>query len=349
MALVHDLAHGPFGGVPALIRIDRGLDFAAEAIRDALAALVIDCHRLPGHTPHRKGKIERLHRTIEQTLLCGLPGYTDGPRDVAGRLYGPIGDSPAARVAAAADAAPAGRTGTAEPSGPLCIERFAAQFAAWVAWYNTERGHTGLDGQTPLAAWNADPSPVARIDAERVRHLLLAGVERTVEKDGIHFHRLRYLAPQIQGRVGQRVHVRYMPHDDRSVEVYLDGLHLCTAYPAGQLTAEQTAQFRQHARDETRRLSTARRKASRRARTELVPLTGTRLDGTAPEQPDESRLVPADRAAEHSRHQHDRVLASRSRTDLLGLTDPTAPVAPIDLDTPDSTLNSGPDRPGQER
>ncbi len=38
MALVADPARGPFGGVPALVRIDRGLDFAAEAVGDALAA-----------------------------------------------------------------------------------------------------------------------------------------------------------------------------------------------------------------------------------------------------------------------------------------------------------------------
>jgi len=58
------------------VRIDRGLEFAAQAVKDALAALCVDLDRLPGYNPHHKGKIERLHLTIEQTLLCGLPGYT---------------------------------------------------------------------------------------------------------------------------------------------------------------------------------------------------------------------------------------------------------------------------------
>lgn len=316
MALVQDEKRGPFGGVPALVRIDRGLDFASGAIRDVLAALVIDCHRLPGHTPHRKGKIERIHRTIEQTLLCGLPGYTDGPRNAAGELYGPIADTPAARAAA-----------EHAESGPMRIERFAAVFADWVTWYNTQRPHAGLDGRTPLQAWNDDPSAVARVDEQAVRHLLLAGVERTVDKDGIHFHNLRYLAPELQGRVGQRVHVRYMPHDDRFIEVYLDGQHLCTAYPQGQLSEEQVAEFREHARAESRRLGRARRKAARRARAELVPLTGS--ETTA----DQARLVPVDDAHRLSRRQRDELLSARSRTDLLGLTDPTAP-PPVDLDQP---------------
>jgi len=95
MGLVADPARGPFGGVPALVRIDRGLDFAAAAVEDALAALCVRAHRLPGYQPHRKGKVEKIHQTIEQTLLCGLPGYTDGPRDAAGRLYGPISERPA--------------------------------------------------------------------------------------------------------------------------------------------------------------------------------------------------------------------------------------------------------------
>ena len=48
MALVHDPARGPFGAIPAQVRIDRGLEFAAEAVRDAFAALSIDQRRLPG-------------------------------------------------------------------------------------------------------------------------------------------------------------------------------------------------------------------------------------------------------------------------------------------------------------
>lgn len=56
MALVEDHRRGPFGAVPAMVRVDRGLDFAAEAVRDVCAALCVDIHRLPGYTPHRQGQ-----------------------------------------------------------------------------------------------------------------------------------------------------------------------------------------------------------------------------------------------------------------------------------------------------
>lgn len=330
MALLPDPARGPFGGIPARVRVDQGLDFAAEVVTDALAALVIDPHRLPGYTPHRKGKVERIHRTIEQTLLCALPGYTDGPRDIAGQLYGPIRDSPAARAAAETDEV-----------GPLRIERFAALFADWATWYNTEHPHSMLDGRTPVQAWNDDPAAVRRIEGEQLRHLLLAGVQRTIGKDGIRFQSLAYVAPELQGRGGQTVQVRYMPHDDRCIEVYLDGVHLCTAYPQQRLTPEQTDEFRARARAEAKRLGAARRQAARRARAELAPLTG---DNPAAQ---ESRLLPVTAPRESARRRQDDLLRRRARTDLLGLTDPTAPPDPVDLDQ--ATADADHDQAAQHR
>jgi putative transposase len=89
----------------------------------------VDPDRLPGFTPHRKGKIERLHKTIEQTLLSGLPGYTKGPRDAAGRLHGPLSDR-------ARDKEAAEHTQV----GPMRLDRFVAErFAPWVSWYDTDR------------------------------------------------------------------------------------------------------------------------------------------------------------------------------------------------------------------
>jgi putative transposase len=317
MALTYDEARGPFGAVPALVRIDRGADFAAEAVRDALSALCVRSHRLPGYTPHRKGKVERIHLTVEQTLLCGLPGYTNGPRDAAGKLHGPLSDAVRDRVAAGEDAARAAvEAGTAV--GPMRIERFAQQFAGWVGWYNTERPHAGLDGATPLQAWQADPTALQRISPGRLRHLLMAGVERTVGKDGVRFNGLSYIAPELQGRRGQSVHVRYMPHDDRSVEIYLDGAHLGTAYPQGHLDPEQVKAFRDHARAESRRLAAARRRAAAQARTELAPITDGSLSEQDP-QAAESRLVPAAALTDQTRRRADAELAHRARSDLLGL------------------------------
>ncbi|NEB59736.1 DDE-type integrase/transposase/recombinase [Streptomyces sp. SID8111] len=303
MAMVHDPAVSPFGAVPERVRIDRGLEFAADAVEAALGTLAVVMHRLPAFQPHRKGKVERLNLTIEQMLISQLPGFTGGPRDASGTLYGPVKDSVAAKRAAETD-----------QDGPLRIERFVRRFADWAHWYNTERPHRMLGGRTPLQAWNEDTTPVRRIPADQLHHLMLASAERTIQKDGINFRSLSYVAPELHGRVGQSVEVRYMPHDDRTIEVFLGGKHLCTAHPTGQLSPEQTEAFRAHARAEAERLGKERRRASRRSRRELAPMTG---DG-APAQ--ESRLVAEKTGAATSQRARDAALRARSSTSLLGIT-----------------------------
>jgi putative transposase len=86
MAVTVDPERGEFGGVPILLRWDRGLEFAADSIGQATLALGCVSQRTDAYSPWQKGKIERLNGTIEQELLQGLPGWTGGPRDVRGRL-----------------------------------------------------------------------------------------------------------------------------------------------------------------------------------------------------------------------------------------------------------------------
>jgi putative transposase len=196
------------------------------------------------------------------------------------------------------------------------IERFATLFADWVRWYNHDKPHRRLDGRTPVQAWEDDTAPITRIGADKLRHLLLAAEERTVGKDGIHKGNLTYVAPELVGMGREKVLIRFMPHDDRSIEVYRGGEHLCTAHPADRLTAEQTEAIREHARAEAKRLGTARRKAAARARIELAPLTG---DGPV----EEARVHPATSADELAARrgqrgsQRDGLLRSKARTDML--------------------------------
>ncbi len=186
-------------------------------------------------------------------------------------------------------------------------------------WYNTQRPHGGLDGRTPLQAWQDDPGPLHRISPDRLRHLLLASGERMIGKDGIRFSNLAYIAPELPGHRGQRVQIRYMPHDDRSIEVYLGATHLCTAHPAQRLTPEQTQAFLENAARERKRLTAERRKASARTRAELAPLT---RDDTRAE---ESRVLPPHAGDELAARRGDALLRRKARSNLLGLTDPTQP------------------------
>jgi len=310
-----------------MLRLDHGLEFAADAVRSAANTLGIEVDVQPAYHPNGKGKIERVNRTVDQMLLMMLPGFTEGPRDLDGRLSGPLDDRSAARAgfeqASAAGADPAAL--------PLRWSVFVDQFAAWVSWYNTEHAHSGLGGRSPAAAWSADPTPVRRFPEEELRHLLLADEGRIIQADGIHFRNLTYVcaAGKIRERGGQNVRLRYMPHDDRFVHVYLDGTFLTTCYPDNALSDEQAEQFYAAAREVERAAAADKRAARRRGRRRLATLAA------AGEPVAESRLVtPADVAALDA-PASTGVQAQRRRavsTSLLGIGPPVPLDEAVDLD-----------------
>ena len=286
MGLVIDPERGPFGGVPTLLRWDNGLEFAATALTRTAAALGCVVSPTPPYTPHLKGKIERLHRTITQEFLNGLPFYTNGPRAADQTLYGPAAD-------------------------PITLDRFAGDFDTWVRRYNTTRPHRGLGGQTPLERWCTDPTPIEQVPADQLRGLLLADQERTIGKDGIHFRGLVYVAAELNGRVGQRVTVLYMPHDPRQIELKLDDGWV-TAKPQGLLTAAERDQVLARRRADAAELARRQRRASRRARLRLAPITG-------PGPIQETTVVSRRQAADDNLRSSDNELQRLARVDLLDL------------------------------
>lgn len=239
-----------FGGIPDVLRVDGGLEFAARSIEDACAALAVLVNRTQPYSPWQKGKIERLNRTIDDTLLRSLPGWTDGPRAANGRLLG------------------------ARPV--LGLERLVALFAAWVRDYNESRPHAGLDGQTPIGRWREDGHPTTCIPVEQVRWMLLAGEQRTVNKDGIHFRGDVFIAAELSGLRGQRLEVRFMPHDQRSIELYRDGEWLATAYPQHRLTPGQREAILRRRREQAQVLARQARRARRLIRRRVAPITSDR-------------------------------------------------------------------------
>ena len=77
MGVVDDGA-GLACGVPGVLRLDHGLEFAADAVRSAANTLGIEVDVQPEYHPNGKGKIERVNRTVDQMLLMMLPGFTEG-------------------------------------------------------------------------------------------------------------------------------------------------------------------------------------------------------------------------------------------------------------------------------
>lgn len=75
MALVQEFGRaGAFGAVPELVRIDRGLNVAAESVPWVLEELAVAVYRLPAFTLHRKGEAEQVNPTVEQIRLHVTPG-----------------------------------------------------------------------------------------------------------------------------------------------------------------------------------------------------------------------------------------------------------------------------------
>ena len=292
--IVVDPARGPFGGVPGVLRPDRGLEFTATALRRSCAALGVELAPTPAYTPHLKGKVERVNRTLVQEFLSGLAFYTDGPRGIDGALLGPA----------------------VEPMG---LELFVDRFAAWVTSYNTTRVHSGL-GTTPLARWGQDATPLRVIDPAALRWMLMADTERTVNRDGVHFGGVRFLAPELTGLVGQRLQVRYTPHDLRRIGLFRGDVWLATAYPQDTLTAEQRAAVLERRRADAAELGRRQRRASRAARAQLAPITTPgELEDTTVITPGDVRAERDGRAERSGRGDADAALRRVARTNLLDL------------------------------
>jgi putative transposase len=319
MGMIDDPATGPAHGVPGLLRLDRGLEFAAASVRAATGALGTECQRLPGYQPNKKGKIERAFLTMEQMLLCTLPGYTGAAREVDGRLVGPVDDRARAREEYG-QAAEAG----ADTVLPLGLETFAAIFGDWVRSYNTEHSHSELDGRTPARAWAEDPSPVIDVPELQLRHLLLASEPRTIGPQGVRFKNLTWVDPggAIRERRGQQVVIRYMPHDDRQIHVYLNGEFLATCHPRDALTGEQEEQFYAAARAQERQAARQRAAARHRGRRRLVALSAGQ------DAAESARRIPAAQVEHVTRAPAD--LRAESSASLLNL-GPIGPIEPVDL------------------
>ncbi|MFJ8313118.1 MULTISPECIES: Mu transposase C-terminal domain-containing protein [unclassified Streptomyces] len=193
-AVLRGDVYGPAGGLPRLVRIDGGADFVSKAVRAAFGALDVPVQVVG--SARLKGGVERLNRTAVTRFFADLPRYSKAPLlDHKTRL------------------------GQDDPA--LTFEAFVTLLRNWVHEHNT--GHVvARTGMTPLAAWEADPAPVRDIDPEDLRAYLLEsdGRPRTITSHGVDFHGRSYMPLDGVGRIGMRVHVRWMPHHAHEIDLY---------------------------------------------------------------------------------------------------------------------------------
>ncbi|MFE5833443.1 Mu transposase C-terminal domain-containing protein [Streptomyces sp. NPDC056488] len=290
--------YGPFGGLPGVVRVDRGKEFLCRTVERALGAFAVPVHDLPAYKPYRKGTIEALNDAVEEMFLVSLPGYTHRARPVGAHRPDRVEDL-------------------------LSYPEFVEALLRWVRGWNTGHHPEGLaDGLTPLAAWEADPAPVEDVAEERLSFFALEddGRVRKITTNGISWRRRAYIAPWMAGHVGMRVRLRYLPHYDGKIEVFSTeegGRHLGSAYLAQAATLEQR-----------RALSSVRDKKARALKADLKAaekLRKTRYTATTTAAaPRPRRTVTSSEAQAEIARSRGVDLAARALPDLIPPREPPA-------------------------
>ncbi|MGH3800437.1 MAG: Mu transposase C-terminal domain-containing protein [Pseudonocardiaceae bacterium] len=184
-------------GLPDILYVDHGADFTSSHLHQT----VIDLHiRLIHSTiarPQGRGKLERFFGTVGTEVLATLPGHL----------------APGAR----------------HPDPVLTVTDLDQTIGEFVAVYN-DRVHPEI-GTSPREAWLGHgwmprmPDSLEQLDG----FLLHVAKSRVVQRDGIHFQGLRYLAPTLAPYVGTHVTIRYDPRDISEIRVFDHDTFVCTA------------------------------------------------------------------------------------------------------------------------
>ncbi|MEU2871633.1 Mu transposase C-terminal domain-containing protein [Streptomyces olivoreticuli] len=292
--------YGPIGGLPSLVRIDRGADFLSATVADALGHFAVPVQDLPAYRPDLKGTIENLNRCAQKMHFASLPRYTHAP---SMRLR------------------PGARGKQTEQAAPLPFAEFVRLLLEWITWWNTEHTSQALGGRTPLEAWRADPTPVEDVDRELLHRYTLAddGRTRTLTASGVRFNNRYYVGEWMHGRAetGMKVCVRFIPHHDHEIEVFdaVSGKHLGPAHLADAATPEQRRAHRRRKAAEKRRLVKALAAASRHTGDKYAAVTGAE----APQRLGALSEAEVEQAAERER------LSDAAEFALPDLIPPAAP------------------------
>ncbi|MBF6621663.1 MAG: transposase, partial [Patulibacter sp.] len=229
-------------GVPSAFVFDNGLEFLADAIREMGVVLGFATLATPAYRPDLKGKVERLHTTLNRRLAQRFVTVTHPATNTKG---GPLLHRPAV---------------------PLDLVR--RTFFEELEHYN-DAPHRSL-GNTPRQAYADDATPERRVDPAVLRRFALTATARTVGEHGIRFGGRVYWAPELLLNRGRRYEVRYAQDDQRQLEIYDHDRHRCTATvwdPADPVQQAEVISHRQAIEAEQRqRLRMARKQGRQRWR-----------------------------------------------------------------------------------
>jgi putative transposase len=221
-------------GIPATFYTDHGSDFTSHHLEQVSADLHMVLVFSEAGMPRGRGRIERFFRTLNQMLLCDLPGYA------------PAG-------------APPGTTLLTLPEFETHLQRFILE-----QYHQRPHSETGVP---PHARWAAGgflprlPESLEQLDLL----LLTVAKSRKVRQDGIHFQGLCYLDTTLAAYVGESVVIRYDPRDMAEIRVFHQNRFLCRAI-CSELAGETIA-LREIIHARSRRRRELRHTLEERART----------------------------------------------------------------------------------
>lgn len=245
-------------GVPESVKMDNGRDYASQRVAGVLIGLSIEARFSTPFSPWEKPFIERVFGTFSRHALELLPGFSG--HDVAQAQAIRARKSFAEQLHAKNKVIEAKLT-SAE------LQEFCDR---WVRDFYQHESHSGdgMDGMSPFQKTAQLRDAIRVIGDVRALDLLLgAGTICTVTKKGVRLDKLRYIAPELERAMGEKVLVRRDDGDMGRIVVYHDDAFLCvaecpevTGIDRSEVAAEAKARQRERVQDARAQL----RKAGKR-------------------------------------------------------------------------------------
>jgi putative transposase len=245
--------HGPFGGLPGLVRVDGGRDFRCDALKEAFGKFGIAHVVLPPRHPELKGTVEAVNGAVKEMLFIGLPGCTERPTNGASLKKKPK-----------------------SVDGLLTFEQFVQKLRTWVHKWNCKHRIRNLGNRTPQEVWDADLTPIREVDpaALHAYSLKAARGEYVISGNGIAWNNAHYITdePWMSLWFGSKVTVRYQPHHQQQIEVYdpRTNRYLGSATRQDEISEQQRQQVRKGNEREAARLRAALNTAQKQLTERLV-------------------------------------------------------------------------------
>lgn len=184
-------------GIPQILYTDHGTDFMSVHIQQVCVNLKIRHFNSAVGRPQGRGKIERFFRTLNDTLLASLPGYSQNGKPLS------------------------------KPK--LTFTELNAAIKDFILKTYNHQIHSST-GVSPLQKWSEGFLPQLPDSFEELDLLLLyIQKPRRVQRDGIRFHGMRYISIVLAAFVGETVTIRYDPNDLAEIKVYHQDNFLCKA------------------------------------------------------------------------------------------------------------------------